>query len=107
MTTHDFSAQLTRELYDQFRLDIPILHRRWTEATKLENPDLTSFEIKAAVIHRLRRKHPGLMDALRRRAQAYRRYEPQGFSPLWQISCLACELNPYGELTGGNYRSSL
>ena len=45
MTNHDFSAKLTRELYDQFRLDVPILHRRWTEATKLENPDLVSQHV--------------------------------------------------------------
>lgn len=106
MTNHDFSAKLTnRELYDQFRLDFPILHRRLTETTKLENPDLVPSDIKAAVIHRLRREHPGCTDVLCRRAQAYRRYEPQGYSPLSQIPGLACELNPTGELTGGNYGS--
>jgi hypothetical protein len=100
----DYTDGDVRKMYEdlrRFRGD------KYLERARRERPAATNSMVhKRLALAYIEAEDPALF-LLLRNGRRRRRPEPTGSSPLEQLKARTSLLNPYGELTGGNFRSSL
>jgi hypothetical protein len=104
----DYTATDIRKMYDDWcTLRGARGVQRYMERARRERPrTINSIVHKRLALGCLQVDDPALFRALQG-GRKLRRPEPARSSPLEQIKGRTSLLNEYGEMTGGNYRSSL
>lgn len=99
----DYTDGDIREIYEELRR---LRGDRHLERARREQPNAKVIVHKRLALGHLQADNPNLFRVLLA-ARNLRRPEPTQSSPIEQIKALTSLLNPYGKLTGGNYRCSL
>jgi hypothetical protein len=99
----DYTPSYIREMNDALE---DVRGNRYMERARQSKPNARDTVLKRVALAYCEAEEPALFLALRKNIGRWRP-EPTRSSPIEQLKGLTSILNEYGELTGGNYRSSL
>ncbi len=92
----------TAKLYDQCRVQYQCIER-YREDAKRKTPALRSeLVLRRLVLERFEREYPERFNAMRKLVLVPQR-EPRRWSPTERMKSVTSILDPYGEMTGGNF----